>query len=154
MVHFPLYAIIRGPSSSLAHALKTFHCQPHRISSRISVAHDARGRGCHQLEVDMQLKRKRSDSELSAASSGVLSSSQAPNSTVHYPSPQSRQIISPSHQSGRTMKRFRDNRPSEEAIHRMSSSEHWRNETDRGRTHPLNAPVSPTKSTIVTTATT
>ncbi len=73
----------------------------------------------------MQLKRKRSDSELSFSS--VLSSPPRP-STLDFGAmdtdcrrPFVLQVPTPSHLHSRTMKRHRDNRPSEAEVHRMSS---------------------------------
>lgn len=79
----------------------------------------------------MQLKRKRSESELSTStsSSSLFSSPPRPGGFAFSfsmdASPTPPRLLAfaraagPAHLSGRTFKRFRDNRPSEDEVHRM-----------------------------------
>lgn len=70
------------------------------------------------IVVKMVLKRKRSDSEIS--SSSLLSSPLSFNFMDLDPALATRSMreFTPSHLSSRTRKRYRDNRPSQETIHR------------------------------------
>jgi hypothetical protein len=68
----------------------------------------------------MVLKRKRSDSEISTTSS-ILSSALSSSNFMSLDSFNTPQIQTPSLFSSRTRKRYRDNRPDENSVHRMSS---------------------------------
>ncbi|KAF6827917.1 orf21 protein [Colletotrichum plurivorum] len=71
----------------------------------------------------MVLKRKRSDSELVTAFTSPARSDSSIESFDFPLSPSlafPRAFATPSHISGRTMKRFRDNRPSEEEVHQRT----------------------------------
>ncbi|KAI5921099.1 hypothetical protein F4810DRAFT_385274 [Camillea tinctor] len=63
----------------------------------------------------MLLKRKRSESELSLSSSNGLGSPSKHDITMDMAGPR---IATPAHLPSRTMKRFRDSRPSDEEVHR------------------------------------
>lgn len=70
----------------------------------------------------MVLKRKRSSSELySSPSSGSSTSSSPPRQNAFNFSMMGASTT-PSHQSGRTMKRLRNNRPTEQLVHRKLAS--------------------------------
>lgn len=74
------------------------------------------------------MKRKRSESELSFSSSSTGSAFNSPTRTgaaafglsndCELTSPLRRLMAAPSHLPSRTMKRFRDDRPSQDEIHR------------------------------------
>lgn len=72
----------------------------------------------------MVLKRKRSDSEISTSSSLLSSPLSASNYMSIDSFPTNQQIQTPSLFSSRTRKRHRDNRPSENDVHRMQSFPH------------------------------
>ncbi|KXJ86263.1 hypothetical protein Micbo1qcDRAFT_198377 [Microdochium bolleyi] len=61
----------------------------------------------------MLLKRKRSESEFSCSSASTLSSPPRPDGFFH---------ASPAHLHSRTLKRYRDNRPSEDEVHQHTLS--------------------------------
>lgn len=66
---------------------------------------------------NMSHKRKRSISESTSSSTSSFNS---PPSVSNFPSPFARMEASPSHLHSRTLKRFRDSRPSENEVHRKT----------------------------------
>ncbi|ETS81793.1 hypothetical protein PFICI_06795 [Pestalotiopsis fici W106-1] len=100
----------------------------------------------------MFLKRKRSESELSFSSCSTGSAFNSPTRTgaalVHsdseLASPRHRSMATPSHLHSRTMKRFRDNRPSQDEVHQrtlsMLFSAAQRSETQPHQTNAASLP--------------
>lgn len=103
-----------------------------------------------QLPVKMVIKRKRSESELSSFSS-AFSSPTRPGSQsidtlaigqINWGALSSRSST-PNHLPSRTMKRFRDNRPSESEVHRESPNASHRPVKTLTRTPPLRTHIEP-----------
>ncbi|KAL2756973.1 hypothetical protein ACRALDRAFT_1081011 [Sodiomyces alcalophilus JCM 7366] len=94
------------------------------------------------------VKRKRSCSELSAST--CFSSTSRPDAMETDISPvspviaMSSRYLTPSHLPSRTMKRIRDNRPSEEEIHERTLNMLFSAQRSRQSDYPAAAPPSPT----------
>lgn len=132
IIYFPQYQHLN--QASIFKELRLFH-NPHLSSLLYRLSIDRQS-----LAVTMVLKRKRSESELSTSTTSTFNSPPRINSfspqssdvsmdtddftfTAHYPvSPLSRFSNQNFHIPGRTMKRLRDNRPSEHEVHRKLTS--------------------------------
>lgn len=116
---------------------------PSRFSCAVRINRPSPLKIYQQLPVKMVIKRKRSESELSSFSS-AFSSPTRPGSQsidtlaigqINWGALSSRSST-PNHLPSRTMKRFRDNRPSESEVHRESPNASHRPVKTLTRTPP------------------